>query len=153
MTSSQPLSGERGASILELAIVAPLMILIVMGVLDLARAYRMQIQLEGAAREGAAYAQLYPNRLACAGVDITDRVLAEHDGLAALDGFRVEVFSEAIDGTITAPVAGCGTADVASGSRLRVDVSATFDVITPMVEHVVGAELDVRGSAQIRVQG
>ncbi len=146
--------GERGASILELALIAPVMILIVMGVLDLARGYQMQIRMENAAREGAAYAQLYPSRVDCAdGEDVLSRVSGEEAGVDSSPDFRVQVLSEDADGDLTVPVTGCDGTPASPGERIEVRVSATFDVMTPMVERVVGDSIDISGSAEIEVQG
>ncbi len=154
MTRARMPGGERGASILELALVAPVMILIVMGVLDLARGYQMQIRLENAAREGAAYAQLYPSRVECAdGEDVVSRVTGEEEGVDSSPDFRVQVFSEDADGNLTVPVTGCDSDPAAAGSRIKVTASATFDVLTPMVERVVGDSIAISGSAEIEVQG
>lgn len=145
---------ERGASILELALLAPVMVLIVMGVVDLARGYRMQIQLENAAREGAAFAQTQPNSVSCPdGDDIIERVVFEEAGVEALPDFRIEVWAEDDAGELTVPVTGCGGTTAAAGDRLLVAVSATFDVLTPMVERVVGSGIEITGAAEIGVQG
>lgn len=145
---------DRGASILELALITPVMVLIVMGVLDLARGYQMQIQLENAAREGAAFAQIFPNDVSCGTADdVTARVTDEESGVASLPDFRVAVFAESSSGELTVPVTGCGGTTAASGGRVLVEVSATFDVVTPMVQRVVGNEINIAGAAEIVVQG
>ncbi len=145
---------DRGSSILELALVAPVMILIVMGVLDLARGYQMQIRMENAAREGAAYAQLYPSRVECAdGEDVVSRVTGEEAGVDSSPDFRVQVVTEDADGNLTVPVTGCDSDPAVAGERIKVTVSATFDILTPMVERVVGDAIAISGSAEIAVQG
>ena len=154
MTRARMPGGERGASILELALIAPVMILIVMGVLDLARGYQMQIRLENAAREGAAYAQLYPSRVSCAtGDDIVSRATGEEAGVDETPDFAIEVLSEDADGNLTVPLTGCDGTPPEAGQRIEVRVSATFDVMTPMVERVVGDSIDISGAAEIEVQG
>lgn len=156
MTPTRRPGGERGTSILELALLAPVMVLIVMGVLDLARGYQMQIRLENAAREGAAFAQLYPNNVSgCPETgDIETRVTDEDAGLASMEDFEVTVSKG--DGSPVSPDCdGTGPAAerIGPGARVRVEVSATFDVITPMVEHVVGSALELTGSSEVQVQG
>lgn len=145
--------GERGASIMELAFIAPVMALIVMGVLDLARGHQMQIGLTNAAREGAALAQVRPNDVTCAGEDdITDRVMRESENLTGYADLSIAVFAEDASGDLTVPVLGCGGSTASAGERVLVEVTATFDVITPMVERVVGGSLDLTGSSEIEVQ-
>ncbi len=51
---------QEGQSILELALLLPLLLLIVAGALDLGRAFHVYITVTNAAREGARYGALYP---------------------------------------------------------------------------------------------
>ena len=138
---------------MELALIAPAMILIVMGTLDLARGYRVQIQLENAAGEGAAFARITPNDVDCPGTeDIVGSVNDEDTELSTLADFRVEVWTENLSGDLVVPVTGCDGTTVSAGDRVRVDVIATFDVVTPMVERVVGSEIELVGSNEVVVQ-
>ena len=67
------LRSERGQSLVELALVMPLLILLLTGIADLGRAFYSYIQITNAAREGARAA----SRLSCysgtSAVDITQR--------------------------------------------------------------------------------
>lgn len=45
--------GERGAAAVEFAIVVPLLVLLLAGIVEFGRAYSAKISLQGAAREGA----------------------------------------------------------------------------------------------------
>jgi Flp pilus assembly protein TadG len=47
------LSRERGAAAVEFALILPVLLLMVLGMLEFSRAYNAQISLSGAAREGA----------------------------------------------------------------------------------------------------
>lgn len=139
---------------MELALIAPVMVMLVFGVLDLSRAYRMQIRLENAAREGAVYAQLQPNRVDCGPTadDITSRVLAEDAGISSMPGRAIAVDAEDPSG-VWSPVTGCGDAEGAAGRRQRVAISARFEVLTPVVQSVVGDTIRITGSADIEAQG
>jgi Flp pilus assembly protein TadG len=44
---------ERGAAMVELALVLPLLIMLVMGIISFGRAYNSKVELTGAVREGA----------------------------------------------------------------------------------------------------
>lgn len=144
---------DRGASLVELALVAPAMILIVMGTLDLARGYRMQIQLENAAGQGAAYARISPNDVDCAGNDdVVGAVTKEDPELVSLVDFSVVVLTENGSGDLVVPVTGCGGTTVTAGDRVRVVVTATFDLVTPAVESVVGESNSLTGSSEVVVQ-
>lgn len=154
MTRAKTPGGERGASLLELAFIVPVLALVVMGTLDLVRGYRLQIELSNAAREGAAFAQLAPNDVSCSpGDDITERVLAENADLSSLPGFEIAVFEEDGAGEPTVPVTGCGTGSASSGERVLVEVSADHQILTPMVERIVGSTIRITGASEVEVQG
>jgi len=50
---SKQRSSERGAAAVEFALILPVLLLMVLGMLEFSRAYNTQISLSGAAREGA----------------------------------------------------------------------------------------------------
>lgn len=128
------------------------MVLLVFGVLDLARGYRMQIQLENAAREGASVAQMFPRRVTCtdAREDVVDRVHAEElGGGRDLDTL---VFLVGDDGS-EVPITGCSSDVAEPGDRVRVQVSTEFRILTPIVASVVGESIELTGAAVVRVQG
>lgn len=47
--------GDAGAAMVEFALVVPLLLLLVVGIIQFGRAFSMQIQLSGAANDGARY--------------------------------------------------------------------------------------------------
>jgi Flp pilus assembly protein TadG len=53
--------GERGAAAVEFALVAPLLVLLICGIIDFGRAYSTLNQLAAAAREGARIAAVLPD--------------------------------------------------------------------------------------------
>lgn len=55
---------QSGVSLVEFVLVAPLLVLMAMGIVDLGRAIGMLINLEAAARAGAEYATVYPEQTA-----------------------------------------------------------------------------------------
>lgn len=52
---------DRGAAIVETAILVPFVLLLVMGLIDLGRAYSTQITLNNAVSEGALFAAQFPD--------------------------------------------------------------------------------------------
>jgi Flp pilus assembly protein TadG len=138
----------------ELALITPVLALVVLGTLDLTRCYRMQIRLENAAREGGAYAQVHPGEVTCEGDDdIVDRVVDEDEGLSALPGFVVAVTRDDASGDATVPVHGCRQVAFSPGDRVRVEATATYPIVTPLVQRAVGTHLTVTGSYEVVVQG
>jgi Flp pilus assembly protein TadG len=53
MLRSGRAEGDHGAAAVEFAIIVPLLVLLVFGIYEFGRAYNTQVQLTGAAREGA----------------------------------------------------------------------------------------------------
>ena len=85
------LRSERGQSLVELALVLPLLILLLAGVADLGRAFFSYIQITNAAREGARAA----SRLSCYRLDTTQQA-------AYADRVRQAIQDE-VDGAIVDP--------------------------------------------------
>jgi Flp pilus assembly protein TadG len=54
-------TGEAGVAVVEFALVAPLLLLLIFGIIDLGRAYSTLNQLAASAREGARVAAVLPN--------------------------------------------------------------------------------------------
>jgi Flp pilus assembly protein TadG len=46
-------SGERGAAVVEFALVLPILVLLVFGIIDFGQGFNAQVELRGAVREGA----------------------------------------------------------------------------------------------------
>jgi len=55
------LGDERGVAVVEFALVAPLLLILVFGIIDLGRAYSTLNQIAASAREGARVAAVLPN--------------------------------------------------------------------------------------------
>ena len=53
---------QRGQSLVEAALILPVLLLLLVGVVDLGRAMSAKIALTNASREGARYASRYPNK-------------------------------------------------------------------------------------------
>jgi len=52
---------EQGQSLVEMALLFPLLIMLMMGLLDIGRAYYVLVALNDAASEGASYASIFPS--------------------------------------------------------------------------------------------
>jgi Flp pilus assembly protein TadG len=99
---------DRGAAAVEFALVLPLLLLIIFGIIDSGRALSAQVILTGAAREGARLAALgQPN--------VVSRTQAAATGL------------NPVNVTVTPCAAGAGPA-----ANAVVSVSYSFSFITPV---------------------
>lgn len=112
---------DRGSVAVEFALVLPVLLLIVFGIIDFGRALNAQIALTGAAREGARLAALgYPSAA------VQARVAAAAPDLSG----------------VTVTVAASCPPGAGPAADAQVDVSYPFSFITP-----IGAIADLVGSS------
>lgn len=113
----EALRRERGAAAVEFALILPILLLLVMGTIDFARAYNTHISLSGGAREGArAFA------LGTGDVETITR-----DAAPSVNPSADITVSCAIDGTGVACTDPCST-----GKAGEVAASYPFEYITPI---------------------
>jgi Flp pilus assembly protein TadG len=134
--------GERGAAAVEFALVVPLLLLLVFGMIDFGWAINRYTVLNNATREGV--------RLASLGADSSEISASVTDSLtdAGLDAAAVVV-----DLRCTTPTGGaCGSwADQASGGTAIITVSYTTDWLTP-AGAIVGEELNISKTSRMRIE-
>lgn len=80
---------EKGAVAVEMAILLPLLLLILIGIIEFGRVFNVQISLTQAAREGARHAAIHYNK---ATLDVEGTALG---AAPALDGLGVSVADDA----------------------------------------------------------
>jgi len=89
--------GEEGTSVVEFALVAPVLLLVLVGILDLGRAVNAYVTVSNAAREGSHYAILHPTAAPSAIVNaVRTRVIP-------LDETKVVVTSSYYNGSTFVP--------------------------------------------------
>jgi Flp pilus assembly protein TadG len=141
--------GERGVALVEFALLLPFLAVLVFGTVDLGRGFSQQNRLKNASREGAAYAQLHPNRINCVGPnnDISDVVRSEDAGLTGL------TISVTAPGGIVNDCATPVTNPVpAENTTITVHVEANFDVLTPFVGALTGNPIIQKAETKIQAQ-
>ena len=118
--------GEKGASLVEAAVVLPFVVILVMGVADMARAFFDAAKVQEAAQEGAIYASLNPTMPA----DAATRALATIQNPDFTDSISVS----------------CPDTD-----QVAVTVEYEFTLITPIIASIFGPTLtlDHTETAQI----
>jgi Flp pilus assembly protein TadG len=120
---------ERGQSLIEMALILPALILILMGILDLGRAYYSMVVLNDAAAEGAAYAAIYPAREQ----QIKERAADSSRALVQLTPDMVTVEYEQIP--------------VSSGDMITVTVEFEYMLMTPVINAIVpGGSLSMKAT-------
>jgi len=68
---------RRGAAVVEFAIAAPLLLIMVLGMVEASRLYEMQNQLLNAAREGARLAAMEREGILAPGQSLNDKMVAD----------------------------------------------------------------------------
>lgn len=146
--------GSEGVALVEFALALPLLAILVFGTIDLGRAYLTWVRVKNAAREGAAYAQYFPGRVApvgsaCADPDnITHRARAEGSNDTAI---TVSVRKQ--DGSQLTGCSTSGSGLPSPGESVTVTATKPFTVITPIVQVIVGSPVNVRASVTVEVLG
>ena len=102
----------------EAAVLAPFLILLVLGVIDISRAYFDAAKVQEAAQEGAVYASLNPG-------DPADTIARAEETISSPD----------FSGTITVT---CPATD-----QVSVTVTYNFNLITPIVSSIIGSPVDL----------
>lgn len=126
----QPLrrdSGALGQGIVEFALVLPFLMLVLLGAVDLARAFQTKIVVTNSAREGARYGSTHPTQSS----SIQGQAVAE----ASRSGVSITVAGPVcfqLDDITNTPIP-CSSA--ANGDRLMVTVSANFQFATLYLFH------------------
>lgn len=123
---SAPRGGQAGQSVVEFAMMATVLLLILFGVLDLGRCFYTYIGLTNAAREAARYGALN------SGAATSAQAAKEY---TSADGGNLSGCASAL--AFTAPT-------VPAGEPYKVTVSCEFQLITPFIGNVVGANASNR---------
>lgn len=119
-------AGQLGAAAAEFAIILPILVVLVMGIVEFGRAFNTQITLTGAAREGA-------------------RVMAIHNDEAAAETATVSAAALNPAPTVTVDPAPCDR-----GDEVTVTATTQFDLFIPFFG---GRGLDLQGVGVMRCGG
>ena len=122
---------ERGAAAVEMALVLPVLLFLLMGMIDFGRAYNAQIQLSAAAREGVRLASLNtksnPTDANYGNSAIATRVNQAAGGLVSFTAYNTSC--PAPSSTSSACITYCPTT-ILPGSNATVVLTAKFTWIT-----------------------
>jgi hypothetical protein len=140
---------KKGQSLVEFAITLPILLLIVLGTIDLGRAYFQTINMENAVKEGAFFGARNPecptnSTAGCiAPRTVEGRVDRELDGVV-LSGFEAKCFAP---GTTDFTGAGKAVGDCADGDVYYVEAESLFSLITPLMTNMLGDTLTLSATA------
>ena len=136
---------ETGQSLVEFTLMMVFLVVLLMGVLDLARAYFTYLALKDAAAEGAYFGSAYPQCVDADGLDV-DGDGFEDDGAGCAGDHNVlhRVTHSAVQGGLvdwtsadistTVPV-------LETGEVLTVTVSYQYELITPFVGTIANGQV------------
>ena len=120
---------RRGQSLVEVALVLPIIVMIMLGLLDFGRAFFTLVALHDAADEGASYASIRPNDVA----GIQQRAVEASTHLVTVEESDVSVVYPS---------------SLTVGQPITVTVDFFFEIYTPFVEGLLPeGELTLQGSA------
>jgi Flp pilus assembly protein TadG len=122
---------EEGQSLVEVAMLMPLLVLIVAGTLDLGRAYMTMVALNDAAAEGATYASMHPSATS----EIVARTADSSGGVLALDPDLVTVDYDT---------------PVAPGKPITVTIGYNYQLMTPVLNAIVPEGAIILSASEVR---
>jgi Flp pilus assembly protein TadG len=131
---------DAGQSIAEFALIAPILFILVFGVIDTARAYNAWVNIQGAAREGARYG--VTGRETCGGGTQTrlaciEYVTREHSQSLTNSSSAIDVNVRSFEYPSYSGSASENSAGEQCDS-LEVEVEYEFEPATPIVSALVG---------------
>ena len=132
----------RGQSLVELAIVLPVLLLLVGGAVDLGRLFSAQVAISNAAKEGAFFGATSPRcdepKAGC----VDPRTVSWHveEEVAGVDPLTYTV--ECLSGGSPVSVEVCAEDDM-----YRVTVEHHFALVTPILSAIFGNGIDLRSTA------
>lgn len=131
-TTFKKFSSERGQAMVEMALVLPVLILLIFGIMEFGRVFNAYLIITNAAREGA--------RVGIVGS--TDlKIFQTVEGAApTLNNLQLSV-------TVTP-----SSAYRVRGSSLTVDVDYPVNIYAPVISNIVGNPYMVKGSSTMRVE-
>lgn len=163
MNTHSRLRGKRAQALAEMAVMVPFLIIGMMGMLDLGRAFYYQIAITNAVREGARYAVtpfylgLNPSCASGTGANcqtpsddaIQTRVLSELAG-TGINMQKSDIQVDPIEGgRVTNIILACPTC---SQYPITVSASYKFYFITPIIGSLIGDPLTIKTSAVFRAE-
>lgn len=140
---------ERGASVLEMALLLPVLLLVLVGLIDFGRAYYLSTEVSAAASAGA----LYGSQNTTAAQDTTGIATAARSGAPNVSGLTVPTISLVCECSGSTASVSCSSPGCSSSSHLiewlTVGTSATYKPLLPYPG--IPSPITLAGQATLRV--
>jgi PKD repeat protein len=134
---------RRGQALVEFALIVPVLLFLLVIAIDFGRLFFSYIQINNAAREGAAYGARLPSDL----VTITSRARQETNAQAQGGENPISVTTSCADQSGTALACSLATGGAGAGNRITVNVNEPFTFLTPLIGGFFGGNLPMNASA------
>jgi hypothetical protein len=137
------LGGESAGPIVEFALIFPILLVVITGIIDLGRAYYTKNALVSAVREGARFASVQSNP--CSSQNVVTRVV---DSFVPVGGAALTASMVFVE---PGPTTACGNNPVGRVESIRVRISGyTFTPITPLYQILSISPPALSAAAQFR---
>ena len=123
---------KKGQAMVEFALILPIFLLLLLGMVDLSRVISANFVLDNAARSAA--------RIGVISNDDDDIIAAIDSGTATLDAASIAY-------TIT-PTEGSRN----SGDELTIQIDYTVEILTPIVSNIIGENIPISGKTIMRIE-
>lgn len=134
--SREGVCGQRGQAAVELALVLPVLLLVVFGIVEFGRGLSAYLTIQNAAREGA--------RLAVTGASNAD--------IEDLVRQRAQYLEGAGDpGVLTVEIAPAEASERRPGTSVTVAVTYKFRLIVPLISNITGEQIDLLAQMSMRI--
>ncbi len=141
---------SRGQSLVELALLLPVLALLLIGALDLGRVFFATVQLTNSVREGASFGQTSPSAVDSTDTPDPDNILSKvrGEGTLAIDAANVVVRCYQGPAITSGTLRGDGTCSAASGIQsgdiIEVTARYAFQPITTQLVRLLPPSYTIR---------
>jgi hypothetical protein len=136
----------RGQSVVEFALILPILLLILAGAIDLGRAFYAYVAVENAAKEGALYGARHPLCGSAGPTCPSGNVSSVVQGEASNLPLTTTVACRTPDGALVQPINDCVNGDI-----YVVTVTHSFRLATPILGDLIGSNLTLAATSQATV--
>ena len=142
---------SRGQSMVELALVLPLLVLLMLIAIDFGRIYFSYIEINNAAREGAKYGAQAPTDTASINAAINRETNAQSQSGESALVVSAPVCKDALGAVIACATATTGGSG--AGNTVTIRVAEKFSFLTPIINNFFGNNFQMTAAATSTVYG
>lgn len=126
------INNEKGQSVVELAILLPILLLILMGIFEFGRVMNAQLIITQVSREGA--------RSASVGGSDTEIIQTINESISSLDSSKLTIKITPSQGSRV------------RGTTVVVETIYRMDIVIPIIENIIPDPMNLRAQTTMRVE-